>query len=164
MTVRPSPGTKIAARSSAPSSTPTARAYGLTHDELGYILDPADLKGPDYPSEAFRVLKEKEIRQYGEYRTRRLVLEAWAGWRSRERLPLLGWPMLYSPPHSRSSFRSLDSSLMRYGLDRRVTLIGQEPPVRIRARLVIIVRTRGDMRQSQLEPYREAWEASLRIP
>jgi hypothetical protein len=37
----------------------------------------ADVKGPDYPSETFRVLKEKEIRQYGEYRTRRLVLEAW---------------------------------------------------------------------------------------
>jgi hypothetical protein len=33
--------------------------------------------GPDYPSETFRVLKEKEIRQFGEYRTRRLVLEAW---------------------------------------------------------------------------------------
>ena len=43
----------------------------------GYILDPADVKGPDYPSETFRVLKEKEIRQHGEYRTRRLVLEAW---------------------------------------------------------------------------------------
>ena len=28
-------------------------------------------------SETFRVLKEKEIRQHGEYRTRRLVLEAW---------------------------------------------------------------------------------------
>ena len=42
-----------------------------------YILDPADVKGPDYPSETFRVLKEKEIRQHGEYRTRRLVLEAW---------------------------------------------------------------------------------------
>jgi len=27
--------------------------------------------------ETFRVLKEKEIRQYGEYRTRRLVLEVW---------------------------------------------------------------------------------------
>ncbi|WP_370322257.1 Eco57I restriction-modification methylase domain-containing protein [Oricola sp.] len=53
-----------------------ARAYGLTRDELRYILDPADVKGPDYPSETFRVLKEKEIRQYGEYRTRRLVLEA----------------------------------------------------------------------------------------
>jgi hypothetical protein len=54
-----------------------ARAYGLTRDELRYVLDPADVKGPDYPSETFRVLKEKEIRQHGEYRTRRLVLEAW---------------------------------------------------------------------------------------
>jgi hypothetical protein len=54
-----------------------ARAYGLDRDELRYILDPADVKGPDYPSETFRVLKEKEIRQHGEYRTRRLVLEAW---------------------------------------------------------------------------------------
>jgi hypothetical protein len=53
------------------------RAYGLTRDELRYILDPADVKGPDYPSETFRVLKEKEIRQFGEYRTRRLVLAAW---------------------------------------------------------------------------------------
>jgi hypothetical protein len=35
------------------------------------------VKGADYPSETFRVLKEKEIRQFGEYRTRRLVLEAW---------------------------------------------------------------------------------------
>lgn len=54
-----------------------ARAYHLDRDELRYILDPADVKGPDYPSETFRVLKEKEIRQLGEYRTRRLVLEAW---------------------------------------------------------------------------------------
>lgn len=54
-----------------------ARAYGLSRDELRYIVDPADVKGLDYPSETFRVLKEKEIRQYGEYRTRRLVLEAW---------------------------------------------------------------------------------------
>ncbi|MDK1377230.1 MULTISPECIES: N-6 DNA methylase [unclassified Sinorhizobium] len=54
-----------------------ARAYRLTRDELRYVLDPADVKGPDYPSETFRVLKEKEMRQYGEYRTRRLVLAAW---------------------------------------------------------------------------------------
>jgi len=53
------------------------RAYGLTRDELRYILDPADVKGPEYPSETFRVLKEKEIRQFREYRTRRLVLAAW---------------------------------------------------------------------------------------
>jgi hypothetical protein len=32
---------------------------------------------PDFSSETFRVLKEKEEKQYGEYRTRRLVLEAW---------------------------------------------------------------------------------------
>jgi hypothetical protein len=31
----------------------------------------------DYSSETFRVLKENEIKAYGEYRTRRLVLEAW---------------------------------------------------------------------------------------
>ena len=38
-----------------------ARAYGLTRDELRYILDPADVKGPDYPSETFRVLKNNEL-------------------------------------------------------------------------------------------------------
>ncbi|MDA8119474.1 MAG: hypothetical protein M0Z85_05355 [Gammaproteobacteria bacterium] len=54
-----------------------ARLYGLTRDELRYILDPADVMGEDYPSETFRVLKEKELRTFGEYRTRRLVLEAW---------------------------------------------------------------------------------------
>jgi hypothetical protein len=54
-----------------------ARAYGLTRDELRYILDPADVMGPDYPSETFRVLKNNEIKRFGEYRTRRLVLEAW---------------------------------------------------------------------------------------
>ncbi len=54
-----------------------ARLYGLTRDELRYILDPKEVMGADYPSETFRVLKEGEIRTYGEYRTRRLVLEAW---------------------------------------------------------------------------------------
>jgi hypothetical protein len=56
-----------------------ARLYGLTRDELRYILDPADVYGPEFPGETFRVLKEKETRLYGEYRTRRLVLEAWDG-------------------------------------------------------------------------------------
>lgn len=54
-----------------------AKLYGLTRDELRYILDPADIMGVDYPSETFRVLKNKEQREYGEYRTQRLVLEAW---------------------------------------------------------------------------------------
>ncbi|HHW62893.1 MAG TPA: SAM-dependent DNA methyltransferase [Rhodocyclaceae bacterium] len=82
-----------------------ARLYGLTRKQLRYLLDPADLTAreledildpweevadpldpqgyaervaaSDFPGETFRVLKEKEIRAYGEYRTRRLVLEAW---------------------------------------------------------------------------------------
>jgi hypothetical protein len=82
-----------------------ARLYGLTRKQLRYILDPADLTArelddllepweevadpldaagyaaradaSDFPGETFRVLKTKELRQYGEYRTRRLVLEAW---------------------------------------------------------------------------------------
>ncbi|MGY6278172.1 Eco57I restriction-modification methylase domain-containing protein [Methylomonas sp. MgM2] len=54
-----------------------AKAYGLTRDELRYILDPADVMGDDYPSETFRVLKNNELKEFGEYRTRRLVLEAW---------------------------------------------------------------------------------------
>lgn len=54
-----------------------AKLYGLTTEELRYILDPQDVFGPDFPGETFRVLKEKEIRLFGEYRTKRLVLEAW---------------------------------------------------------------------------------------
>jgi hypothetical protein len=82
-----------------------ARLYGLTRKQLRYILDPADLTEreleeildpweevadpldpqgyaeraakSDFPGETFRVLKEKELREFGEYRTRRLALEAW---------------------------------------------------------------------------------------
>jgi hypothetical protein len=54
-----------------------AKLYGLTREELRYILDPADVYGEDFPSETFRVLKNNEIKQFGEYRTQRLVLEAW---------------------------------------------------------------------------------------
>ena len=42
-----------------------ARLAGLSPHELNFVLD------------TFRALKEKEIKQYGEYRTRRLVAEAW---------------------------------------------------------------------------------------
>jgi hypothetical protein len=33
--------------------------------------------GHDFPGETILVPKEKEEKKYGEYRTRRLVLEAW---------------------------------------------------------------------------------------
>ncbi|WP_457651643.1 Eco57I restriction-modification methylase domain-containing protein [Rhodocaloribacter sp.] len=83
-----------------------ARLYGLTRKQLRYVLDPADLTpkeledlldpweevadpldeaayrrrvaASDFPGETFRVLRDKDLRTYGEYRTRRLVLEAWA--------------------------------------------------------------------------------------
>jgi len=54
-----------------------ARLYGLNREELMYILDPESVMGKDYPSQTFPGLKNKEIREYGEYRTMRLVLEAW---------------------------------------------------------------------------------------
>ena len=54
-----------------------ALAYGLTRDELRYVLDPKDVMGADYPSETFRVLQKNEIAKFGEYRTRRLVLAAY---------------------------------------------------------------------------------------
>jgi len=101
-----------------------ARLYGLSRKQLRYILDPADLtpkeledildpweevtdpldpvsyeervRRSDFPGETFRVLKEKELREYGEYRTRRLVLEAW------ERLKLSNVTLEAQQPGERS--------------------------------------------------------------
>jgi hypothetical protein len=54
-----------------------AYLYGMTKADLEYILDPKQVMGPEYPGESFRVLKENELANFEEYRTRRLVLEAW---------------------------------------------------------------------------------------
>jgi N-6 DNA Methylase len=54
-----------------------AKLYGLTRDELRYILYPKGVYGEEFPSETFRVLRDKEMKKYGEYRTQGLVLEAW---------------------------------------------------------------------------------------
>lgn len=54
-----------------------AHLYGLNTEDLRYILDPEDVCGKGCINETFRVLKDNEIRQYGEYRTKRLVLEVW---------------------------------------------------------------------------------------
>lgn len=54
-----------------------AKLYGLTREELDYILDPASFFGDDSPTQTFPGLRRKEEKLYGEYRTRRLVLEAW---------------------------------------------------------------------------------------
>ncbi len=54
-----------------------AKLYGLTRDELRYILDPSDTHGEDYPSVTFPTLKKNDTARYGHYRTQHLVLEAW---------------------------------------------------------------------------------------
>jgi len=54
-----------------------AAMYGLTRDELRYTLDPAETHGADFPAETFRLVKANEMKRLGEYRTQRLVLEAW---------------------------------------------------------------------------------------
>lgn len=54
-----------------------AKLYRLTRQQLHYILDPADIYGEKFPGETFRVLKDKEIKQFGEYRTKRLILEVY---------------------------------------------------------------------------------------
>ncbi len=64
-----------------------ARLYGLTRDELRYTpfgVGPKEFYGEDLSGETFRVLKEKEVCRFGEYRTSRLVLEAWDGQQSHE--------------------------------------------------------------------------------
>ncbi len=51
----------------------TAKApFTIRHSPTSHSLS-----AHTFPGETFRVLKEKELRQFGEYRTRRLVLEAW---------------------------------------------------------------------------------------
>ena len=42
-----------------------------------YFLGPAEVMDADCPSETFRVLKDKERKEFDEYRTQRLVLAAW---------------------------------------------------------------------------------------
>ena len=51
-----------------------ARLYGLTREELLYVLDPTFVKTETYPSETFRVLRQNEEERFGEYRTARLVM------------------------------------------------------------------------------------------
>jgi hypothetical protein len=53
-----------------------AHLYALTRNELRYMLDPKDVFGKDFPSETFRVLQEREIKEYQEFRTKRLVIDA----------------------------------------------------------------------------------------
>jgi hypothetical protein len=54
-----------------------AKKYGLSREELSYILDPVEKYGDDFPGETFRILKANDLKNFGEYKTKRLTLEAW---------------------------------------------------------------------------------------
>lgn len=54
-----------------------AKLYGLTREELAYILDPTTKYPSDCPTVTFPTLQNNELKKYGEYRTQRLVLAAY---------------------------------------------------------------------------------------
>lgn len=54
-----------------------AQAWKKTHTVIRRHNWYADVFGADCFLETFRVLKNSELRKFGEYRTRRLVLAAW---------------------------------------------------------------------------------------
>jgi hypothetical protein len=58
--------------------------YGLTEEETTCVLDPKAVYGAEFPGETFQVLKENELKKYGEYRTGRLVQEYYRAWRDSE--------------------------------------------------------------------------------
>lgn len=74
-------------RSVEPGTSYYAHAYDLTRDELRYILDPKEVYGEDpsigsgrrFTGETLRVVKEKEVKQFGNAprRTKCQMLEAW---------------------------------------------------------------------------------------
>jgi hypothetical protein len=85
------PGSPSIAVGLTPVEEPAARAqlmaemevlvarevYGLDREDLLFILDPDNILGPDSGIETFKALRNWENRTYGEYRTQRLVLDAW---------------------------------------------------------------------------------------
>ena len=50
---------------------------GLTAEEMRFLLDPTDILGSECGFETFGAFKRAECREFGEFRTRRLILEAW---------------------------------------------------------------------------------------
>jgi hypothetical protein len=51
--------------------------YGLDRNEMLYILDPANILGEDCGIETFKALRNREYRQFDEFRSQRLIEDAW---------------------------------------------------------------------------------------
>jgi hypothetical protein len=66
--------------------------YGLTKDEILYILDPANILGDDCGIETFKALRNWEEREFDEFRTQRLIEEAWERLKGPKQRPALADP------------------------------------------------------------------------
>ena len=51
--------------------------FGQSKQEMLYILDPDNILGPDCGVETFKALRNAERREFNEFRTQRLIMEAW---------------------------------------------------------------------------------------
>ncbi|PVY89436.1 hypothetical protein C8C95_0239 [Acidovorax sp. 99] len=78
LNLTPSDDPEERARLAAQLNVVVARdLFGLARDEMRYLLEPRDVLGPDCTAETFAALRRAEEREFGVYRTRQLVMEAW---------------------------------------------------------------------------------------
>lgn len=98
-----------------------ARKYGLTRDELRYILDPAEIMGEEYPSETFRVLKSSEMKELGEYRTQRLVMREFDRMALAEAKGETYCSLLSIPPGQQAQPEYSELSVIRNEFDARLS-------------------------------------------
>ncbi|TXH74857.1 MAG: SAM-dependent DNA methyltransferase [Lysobacteraceae bacterium] len=116
-----------------------AQLYEVAPDELRYIIDPADVMGEDYPSETFRVLKERELREFGEYRTGNLVLREFDRMMLAEATSEPYSSLLNPPPGQQASPTYSSHGVIRDDLDAR--LVGL---------LLTMIRRHGHLSRRQL--------------
>ena len=81
----------ISIEEAAPAETPADRnqlraeldvliardLFGLSRDEMRYVLEPADILGPDCGFETFGALERAERRESGSFATRDRILATW---------------------------------------------------------------------------------------
>src|SRR6185312_13314505 len=51
--------------------------FGLSRDEMRYVLEPSDILGPDCGFETFGALERAERREFGSFATRDRILATW---------------------------------------------------------------------------------------
>lgn len=87
--------------------------YGLSKEEIAYLLDPAAILGPDCGFETFGALKRVDEREFdGQFLTRDLILDAWD---RLERSSEIEAPLTVAPPVSAPVLKPVDFSALPDG-------------------------------------------------